>query len=133
MMDERKDARTDGRTDRRTWATLNALPHSTNSGGIKIIMNLDYWFRRRFPLKIFLIWSSGRPHYSAEWNHLCNFVLGYQEEQYCEVILNLDLSLRRCHLKYFYLELWQPSCSVEPDHLCNFERGHHGEHSCEVI
>ena len=31
MMDERKDARTDGRT----WATLNALPHSTNSGGIK--------------------------------------------------------------------------------------------------
>ena len=32
-MDERKDARTDGRT----WATLNALPHSTNSGGIKMI------------------------------------------------------------------------------------------------
>ena len=30
MMDERKDARTDGRT----WATLNALPHSANSGGI---------------------------------------------------------------------------------------------------
>ena len=36
MMDERKDARTDGQTDGRTWATLNALPHSTNSGGIKI-------------------------------------------------------------------------------------------------
>ena len=36
MMDERKDARTDARTDGRTWATLNALPHSTNSGGIKI-------------------------------------------------------------------------------------------------
>ena len=35
MMDERKDARTDGQTDGRTWATLNALPHSTNSGGIK--------------------------------------------------------------------------------------------------
>ena len=31
-MDERKDARTEGGT----WATLNALPHSTNSGGIKI-------------------------------------------------------------------------------------------------
>ena len=31
----RTDARTDGRTDGRTWATLNALPHSTNSGGIK--------------------------------------------------------------------------------------------------
>ena len=36
MMDERKDARTDGQTDGRTWATLNALPHSTNSGGIKM-------------------------------------------------------------------------------------------------
>ena len=39
MMDERKDARThtrtDGQTDGRTWATLNALRHSTNSGGIK--------------------------------------------------------------------------------------------------
>ena len=37
-MDERKDARTDartdGRTDGRTWATLNALPHSSNGGGI---------------------------------------------------------------------------------------------------
>ena len=38
MMDERKDARTDGQTDGRTWATLNALPHSTNSGGIKILI-----------------------------------------------------------------------------------------------
>ena len=37
MMDERKDARTHARTDGRTWATLNALPHSTNSGGIKIV------------------------------------------------------------------------------------------------
>ena len=35
MMDERKDARTDGQTDGRTWATLNALPHSTNSEGKK--------------------------------------------------------------------------------------------------
>ena len=32
MMDERTDARTDGQT----WATLNALPHSTNGGGINI-------------------------------------------------------------------------------------------------
>ena len=30
------DGRTEGRTDGRTWATLNALPRSTNSGGIKI-------------------------------------------------------------------------------------------------
>ena len=29
------DERTEGRTDEQTWATLNALPHSTNGGGIK--------------------------------------------------------------------------------------------------
>ena len=27
----------------------------------EIILNLDQWFRRRCPLKIFLIWSSGGP------------------------------------------------------------------------
>ena len=41
------------------------------------------------------------PFCSAEWNNLCNFVIGYQEEQFCEIILNLDQWLRRCHLKYF--------------------------------
>ena len=39
-MDERTEGRTHGRmggrTDGRTWATLNALPHSTNGGGIKM-------------------------------------------------------------------------------------------------
>ena len=42
------------------------------------------------------------PFCSAEWNHLCSFVIRYQEEQFCEMILNLDQWLRRrCHLKYF--------------------------------
>ena len=50
----RTDARTDRRTDRRTWATLNALPHSTNSGGITSQLRgrlvlfptaSPYWFR----------------------------------------------------------------------------------------
>ena len=36
----RTDACTDGRTDGRTWATLNALPHSTNSGGINIDLHV---------------------------------------------------------------------------------------------
>ena len=31
----RTHGRTDGQTDGRTWATLNALPHSSNGGGIK--------------------------------------------------------------------------------------------------
>ena len=37
---------------------------------------------------------------SAEWNHLCNFRRRHHEEQFCEIILNLDHWLRRrCHLK----------------------------------
>ena len=31
-----------------------------------------------------------RPFCSAEQNHLCNFGRGYQEEPFCEIILNLD-------------------------------------------
>ena len=39
--------------------------------------------------------------FSAEPKHLCNFGRGLQEEQFCEVILNLNQLLRRCHLKDF--------------------------------
>ena len=35
----------------------------------------------------------------AEQNHLCNFGRGHHEEKFCEIILNLDQQLRRCHLK----------------------------------
>ena len=38
------------------------------------------------------------PICSVERNHLCNFGRGYQEEQFCEIILNLDLWFRRCRL-----------------------------------
>ena len=70
---------------------------------------------------------------SVEQYHLCNFGRGYYEEQFCEIILNLEQFFRRCLLKIFYLELLSPSCSVEQNHLCNYERGHHGERLCEVI
>ena len=40
-----------------------------------------------------------QPFYSAEQRHLCNFVRGYQEEQFCKIMLNLDQWFRRCHLK----------------------------------
>ena len=72
-----------------------------------------------------------RPFCSAKQNHLCKFGRGYQEEQFCEIILSLDKWFRRCHLKNSYLELWQPHCLVEWNHLCNFIRGHHGDHSYE--
>ena len=32
---------------------------------------------------------------------LCNFGRGYHEEQFCEIVLNLDQWFRRCHLKDF--------------------------------
>ena len=56
-----------------------------------------------------------QPFCSAEYNHLCNFGRGYQEEQFCEIILNLGQWFRRRYL------------------LKDFLSGHHGEHSCEVI
>ena len=37
-----------------------------------------------------------------EWNHLCNFGRRHHEDQFCEIILNLDQWLsKRCRLKIF--------------------------------
>ena len=41
-----------------------------------------------------------QPFCSAEQNHLCNFGRGCYEEQFCEIILNLDQWVR-CTIKYF--------------------------------
>ena len=62
---------------------------------------LDKWFRRRFCLKIFLIWSSNGPFCSAQQNRLYNFGRGYYELKFREIILNLDQWSRRCLLKIF--------------------------------
>ena len=45
-----------------------------------------------------------QPLCSADWNHLCNFPRRYHEEQFCEIILNLDQWFRwkRC-LKTFLI------------------------------
>ena len=46
-----------------------------------------------------------QPFCSAERNYLCNFGRGYYEEQFCEIILNLDQWFRnRCRLKDFLSE-----------------------------
>ena len=81
----------------------------------EIILNLDPWFSRRCRLKILLICSSCglsvqrsgticailveviKRNNSVKF--LCNFNRGYQEEQFSEIILNLDQWFRRCHLK----------------------------------
>ena len=44
------------------------------------------------------------PFCSAEQKQLCNFGIGYHEEQFCEIILNLYLWFRRCPLKDFLSE-----------------------------
>ena len=44
------------------------------------------------------------PFCSAERNHLFNFGRGYYEEQFCEIILNLDQWFRRrCLLNLFLI------------------------------
>ena len=54
----------------------------------KDISNLELW----------------QPFCSAECNHLFNLGRGYYEEQFCEIILNLDHWFRRkCRLKVFFI------------------------------
>ena len=40
---------------------------------------------------------------SGEGNHFYKFGRGHHEEQFCEIILNLDQWFRRCCLKIFLL------------------------------
>ena len=50
-----------------------------------------------------------QPFCSAELNHLYNFCRWSQEEQFCEIILNLDQWFRRrCVLKIFLI--WSSAC-----------------------
>ena len=53
--------------------------------------------------------------YSAERNHLRHFGRGHHEEQFCEIVLNLEKWVR-CHFKNSYLELWRPFCLAEQTH-----------------
>ena len=70
-----------------------------------------------------------------EWNHLCNFGRVHNEEQFCEIISNLEKWLRRRYRleKNSYLELWPPLCLAERNHLTNNGRGHHEEQFRKVI
>ena len=66
-------------------------------------------------------------------DHLCNFGRRHCSEQFCEIILNLEQWFKRCRLKDFLPELWQPFCSAERNYSCYFGRGHYEEQFCEVI
>ena len=74
---------------------------------------------RNYFVKLFWIWTSGsegnviKRHFlnralaalcSVERNHLCNFGRRHHEEQFCDIILNLDQWFRRrCRLKIFLI------------------------------
>ena len=71
---------------------------------------------------------------SAEQNHLCEFGRRHHEEQFCEIILNLDQWFRRrCYFKDFLSRALVAIMLAEWNNLCNFCRGHYGEHSYEII
>ena len=65
---------------------------------------------------------------------MCNFGRRHHKKQFCEFIWNLDQGFRRrCCLKIFYPELWQPLHPAEQNHLCNFGRAYPEEKFCEII
>ena len=62
-----------------------------------------------------------QPLCSADPNHLCNFGRRYHEEQFCEIILNLDPWFRRkCHFQVFifwisgspFVQLSETICAI---------------------
>ena len=63
----------------------------------EIILNLDWWFRRRCRLKIFLNWRSGVQGSRT----ICAFWQRVSREQFCEIILHLYKWFKKCHLKDF--------------------------------
>ena len=93
-----------------------------SSGGPPVqLIRTIYVILKRHPedihVKLHEIWTSGsgdavdRYFLSGAlgpFAHLCNFGIGYQEEQFCKIILNLDQWLWRFLLKIFLI--WS-SCS----------------------
>ena len=71
---------------------------------------------------------------SVEQNHLCNFGRSHHEEQFCEIILNLDQCSGRCRLKIFLI--WTSVATfagAEQNHLCNYGRGYDEEQFCGIV
>ena len=51
----------------------------------------------------------------------------HYEEQFCEIILNLDQWLRRCGSKMFLIWSSGGPLFSRANHLCNFSRGYYKE------
>ena len=64
--------------------------------------------QEEMPLKDISYLELWQPLCLVEQNHLCNFGKRHHEEQFCEIILNLDQWFRRrCRLKIFLI--WSSS------------------------
>ena len=63
------------------------------------------------------------------------FGSAHYEEQFCEIILNLDKWFRRRNrLKIFLSFLALVAFfSADQNHSCNFGWGYYGIHSCEIL
>ena len=76
-----------------------------------------------------------QPFCSAKQKYLCNFSREYYEEQFCEIIFNLDQWFRRkCLLTIFFI--WSTDGTFVQQgrpNLCNFSRGYQEENFCEII
>ena len=74
-----------------------------------IFMEFGPVFQKKMSFKHISYLEFWQPLCSANLNPLCNLGRRYHEEQFCEIILNLDEWLRRkCRLKIFLI--WQPFC-----------------------
>ena len=74
-----------------------------------------------------------QPYCSTECNHLCNFGRGYHEEQFCEIILNLDKSFRRRCFKDLLSRALAVLVFSGAEPFMQFCIGHYWSHSCEII
>ena len=76
-----------------------------------------------------------QPLCSMEWNHLCNFGRRHHEEQFYEIILNLDQCFRRrCILKKFLIWSSGGPCVQRSGTICAiFGRGYQKEQFCAII
>ena len=65
---------------------------------------------------------------------MCNFGRGYQEDNFCEIILNLDQWFRSCGLKIFLmLNSGGPFVQWSGTICAIFGRGLYEEQFCEII
>ena len=101
------------------WSYMEFGPVDQKAMPFKDISYLELW----------------EPLCSADPNHLCNFCRRYHEEQFSEIILNLDQWFRRiCRLEVFLIWISGSPFVQRSVTICaNFARGHYEEQFCGII